>query len=884
MGHDTSVSRLWVTALVIAAVAVSGYSLLTDPVAFVAPVLTVGLIVRAALMRRFPRLRLGVEDEAYRPALAVAVAVAVVFPPFAIAPLVALCALSALWRERREVHDLARWLAAVAPLVLSAHVVSAFAPWGMTGTIHSVLDLLALVGAGLLFLAVQYTLSGITVALGGRVPFGRVSALRSTATVADGLSALIGVVAAGIWLTSPLMVGLLLPALLIAHHLVHHASVMGSGDVDAKTGLYTSRYFERAATAELAAGVRHDTPATVLFADLDHFKQVNDRHGHLAGDTVLRDVTTLLTATLRGGDIVARFGGEEFVAFLPDVDEREAVTLAERVRATIEAHSFVLASGETVRCTVSVGTASTPNDGTNLSTLIGQADRAMYRAKQTRNATQQAHTLPGAASLAERAIPVIPPACPPRARDWRVWLVPIVLWATVTGGGLAACLSLIAVQRAGTWSALPLLIALAVLTGLLPVRLYETHGEKRSFNLGFAVGMATIVLIPLAAPLVGLTNMIALNIRRQQRRPDKFLFNISNVTLAAGCAALLHWAFRAGDMISTPLNIVAIISSAVIYYFINTGLVSTMVALHSGQSLWALLRQSVWTLPLELTLGLTGAFVATIYTDRGIGEAIIFAVLLLLLYGTLSIAARKNEQAVATLAAAKVQVEQANVELIETLSSVIDARDAQVSGHSRNVARYAVAIATEMKRSAADIQHINTAALLHDLGKVAIPEVILHKPERLTAEEFTVMREHADIGRSILAGAPLFIPIAEMVGDHHERWDGGGYPAGKRGEQVSIGGRILAVADALDSMISDRVYSRGKPLAWALQELSQCAGQQFDPAVVAVLLRIAEARRPEFFRDVAPAQSFPNNIVTIPLPQAAVTDAMQTFNPTGIAN
>ncbi len=185
--------------------------------------------------------------------------------------------------------------------------------------------------------------------------------------------------------------------------------------------------------------------------------------------------------------------------------------------------------------------------------------------------------------------------------------------------------------------------------------------------------------------------------------------------------------------------------------------------------------------------------------------------------------------------------------MIATVAAIIDARDQAVAGHSNRVAKFATAIGEELGLAPDDLDKLHTAGLLHDLGKIAIPEAILHKPTKLTAAEYTIVKEHAATGERILAQVQQLSAVAQMVGDHHERFDGRGYPNGEAGEAITRGGRILAVADMLDSILSDRPYSPGKPLAWALEEAARCAGSHFDAEVIDALQQVARKRGPEFF-------------------------------------
>lgn len=306
------------------------------------------------------------------------------------------------------------------------------------------------------------------------------------------------------------------------------------------------------------------------------------------------------------------------------------------------------------------------------------------------------------------------------------------------------------------------------------------------------------------------------------------------------------------------LDLLAAGVAVLVFDTVNYGIISLMISLHAGRKLSQVIRESGWYSPAKLFLGMTGAFMGGAHANWGWIGDLMFAVPLLILRYTLGLYTRRSQQSISVLQKAKEEVEQAHREkeetlrnLIETISSIIDARDNATFGHSRQVARYAVTLGRELSLPAVELAMLHTAALLHDLGKVGIPEAILHKPGRLTAEEYAIVKEHASLGEQILQEVPQLGRVARMVGEHHERYDGGGYPAGKAAEEISIGGRILAVADALDSILTDRPYSKGRPLDWALAELDRCTWSQFDPEVMAALHRIVEREGADYFPNAA---------------------------------
>jgi two-component system, cell cycle response regulator len=159
-------------------------------------------------------------------------------------------------------------------------------------------------------------------------------------------------------------------------------------------------------------------------------------------------------------------------------------------------------------------------------------------------------------------------------------------------------------------------------------------------------------------------------------------------------------------------------------------------------------------------------------------------------------------------------------------------RHPELVSHSADVSRMAELVGRRLDLPEDQAEPLRHAAELHDVGKVGIPDAILSKPDKLDAEEWAFMRRHTIIGERIVAGAPALSHVARLVRSSHERWDGTGYPDGLRGEEIPIGSRIIAVCDAFDAMCSDRPYKPGRSMNAALAELRQCAGTQFDPAVV----------------------------------------------------
>jgi putative nucleotidyltransferase with HDIG domain len=194
------------------------------------------------------------------------------------------------------------------------------------------------------------------------------------------------------------------------------------------------------------------------------------------------------------------------------------------------------------------------------------------------------------------------------------------------------------------------------------------------------------------------------------------------------------------------------------------------------------------------------------------------------------------EERTAQLKGALEQLERSYDDTLEALGGALDLKDAETEGHCKRVTAFTIAIAKAMKVDALLLPQIARAAFLHDIGKMAIPDQILRKPGPLTPEEREIMRTHCEIGHNMVTRIPFLREAAEIVLSHQEYFDGTGYPHGLRGEQIPLGARIFAVADALDAMISDRPYRKALTISYARQEIQRCAGTQFDPKVVEVFL------------------------------------------------
>jgi putative two-component system response regulator len=198
------------------------------------------------------------------------------------------------------------------------------------------------------------------------------------------------------------------------------------------------------------------------------------------------------------------------------------------------------------------------------------------------------------------------------------------------------------------------------------------------------------------------------------------------------------------------------------------------------------------------------------------------------------------EQRTAALDRALNSLEDAYRSTLKALTAALETRDLETHGHSERVVSYSMRLGREYGLDSRRTKALEFGSLLHDIGKIGVPDLILRKPAKLTTEEWVLMRQHPVHGQQILRGIEFLEGAARVVAQHHEKWDGSGYPLGLRGEEIDVCARIFSVADAFDAITSNRVYRKGKSYQAAAQELDEWAGQQFDPKVVEAFHRVPQ--------------------------------------------
>ncbi len=297
-------------------------------------------------------------------------------------------------------------------------------------------------------------------------------------------------------------------------------------------------------------------------------------------------------------------------------------------------------------------------------------------------------------------------------------------------------------------------------------------------------------------------------------------------------------------------HIAAILSSVIVYVAANQLLLGVALALARRVSFRqaGIMRDAVL---IEVPLACIG-YVAVELMNRSPLAALFVLAPIALIYQAFMLpkmqdeAMRALESVNLNLTNANQAIRQLNDELFLTLAKVFDTRDPYVGGHAAQVAAYAVAIAHELGLPAEQVEMMRQSAYLHDIGKIAIPEVILHKPGRLTDIEYDFLKRHSDIGADLVATSHGLRHLAPFIRHHHERWDGGGYPMRLAGKVIPLEARILGLCDAVEAMASDRPYHRALSSDEIVAELQRCAGTQFDPEVAEAFIRVARREGAKF--------------------------------------
>src|SRR5712691_3279424 len=373
-------------------------------------------------------------------------------------------------------------------------------------------------------------------------------------------------------------------------------------------------------------------------------------------------------------------------------------------------------------------------------------------------------------------------------------------------------------------------LLIAILAARLKVHL---PGITGTMSVNFLFILLGVLELSLPETLIlGSAAVVVQCFYRDRPSPIQVTFNLCASAFATAVAYdVYHLAIGEGWFRSHPLLLGLAAST---YFLANTGSIATVISLTERKALnkiWA--DCYFWSFPYYLVGAGVAGMMTWLHDFTDWQTSLLILPVIYLIYRSYRLYLGKLEDE-------KRHVEEmANLHLrtIEALALAIEAKDHTTHDHLQRVRVYAIEVAKELKISPPEMEALHAAALLHDIGKLAIPEHIISKPGRLTPEEFEKMKIHPVVGAEILERVRFPYPVVPIVRAHHEKWDGSGYPLGLKGNQIPIGARILAAVDFLDALASDRQYRRALPLEEAMSRLEEESGKSFDPKVVQVLER-----------------------------------------------
>jgi putative nucleotidyltransferase with HDIG domain len=354
---------------------------------------------------------------------------------------------------------------------------------------------------------------------------------------------------------------------------------------------------------------------------------------------------------------------------------------------------------------------------------------------------------------------------------------------------------------------------------------------KMSFNFIFVLIGLTQLSLP-ETLLVGCASVVIECIWRPSTRttPLEVFFSIANMAVAIACAnaVLQHPMLQL-----LPIEALIVLATAA-FFVANTFPMAAVIALSTQGAVLRIWKENNRdSAPLYALGAAMACAFHTMAQYTGWQIALLLLPVAFLLYRTYRLhMARAEDERVHAESLANL-----HMRTIEALALAIEAKDNTTHDHLRRVQVYATEVGRELKLGDDDLEALRAAAVLHDIGKLAVPEYIISKPGKLSPEEFEKMKIHPVVGAEILEHVQFPYPVVPIVRAHHEKWNGTGYPFGLRGKDIPIGARILSAVDALDALASDRQYRRALPLKEAMEKIEQDSGKAFDPAVIEVLKR-----------------------------------------------
>ena len=402
---------------------------------------------------------------------------------------------------------------------------------------------------------------------------------------------------------------------------------------------------------------------------------------------------------------------------------------------------------------------------------------------------------------------------------------------------------------------LVLLVCSSVASALKVSLPLATSGSTMSIS--YAVDFASLLLLgPNPTMLVAATSAWGqCTFRVQSRTPVyRTLFNMASLVVTVKLAGLVYtWSGGSAPDVPIYLTTIAkpLVVAATAYFLCNTALIASAIGLSTNQNVFRVWNENfLWSAPSYFVGALAAAAAAWVIQRGGYWTAGLTSMPVYLLYRTYKVYLGRVQDEQRHVQ----EVSDLHLATIEALALAIDAKDQTAQSHIRRVQVYAAGLARALGMSDNEIQGVKTAALLHDIGKLAVPEHILSKPGPLTQEEFQKIRIHPQVGAEIISGVPFPYPVAPLILSHHERFDGKGYPAGLKGDDIPLGARILSVVDYFDALMSERPYHKAMSFDAAIGLLRQESGKALDPRVVQTFIEMYPALAAEADASQEPAR------------------------------
>src|SRR5579863_1528840 len=402
--------------------------------------------------------------------------------------------------------------------------------------------------------------------------------------------------------------------------------------------------------------------------------------------------------------------------------------------------------------------------------------------------------------------------------------------ALVIAAGTAALLQGLVHQNSNNIAEFICYLGIAVLASRLRVTL---PGITGTLSVNFLFILVAVAELSYAEALtLGAVSMLAQSFYPNRPGAIQITFNVCAGSLSTALAYLVYHSALANHLIVSRPLILCLAAST--YFIVNAGSIAAVISFSEGKPLRQILVDCYfWSFPYYLL----GAGIAGVigWFNREINweTSLLFVPSIYVIYCSYRLYLGKLEDEKRHVE----EIADLHFRTIEALALAIEAKDQTTHDHLQRVRIYAIEVAKELGMTGTDLEALHAAALLHDIGKLAVPEHIIAKPGRLTPEEFDKMKIHTVVGAEILERVRFPYPVVPIVRAHHEKWDGTGYPFGLKGAEIPIGARILSAVDYLDALASDRQYRRAMPLDEVMQRLTAESGKSFDPKVVDVLKR-----------------------------------------------